>query len=84
MGKVSSNGRRLTERKALLFDGLLVLCKPNGNKRMSVSVGTVTGSNHPTHQADSKLKERFFIRKVDIIDREDTDGKISEHKTFTF
>lgn len=71
LGKVASNGRRVTDRKALLFDGLLVLCKPSGGKRVSVTVAAV----HPAHQGELRLKERFFIRKVDIIDREDTEGK---------
>lgn len=77
LGKVASNGRRLTERKALLFDGLLVLCKPNSSKRVStVAAGIVAvGGGHTTHQGELRLKERFFIRKVDIIDREDTEGK---------
>ncbi|XP_018300982.1 protein son of sevenless isoform X2 [Mycetomoellerius zeteki] len=73
--KVASNGRRLTERKALLFDGLLVLCKPTGSKRVSVTVaaGIVAVGGHSTHQGELRLKERLFIRKVDIIDREDTE-----------
>lgn len=73
--KVASNGRRLTERKALLFDGLLVLCKPTGSKRVSVTVaaGIVAVAGHSTHQGELRLKERLFIRKVDIIDREDTE-----------
>lgn len=74
LGKVS-NGRRLTERRALLFDGLLVLCKPSGGKRVSVTVAAVGVVGHPAHQGELRLKERFFIRKVDIIDREDTEGK---------
>ncbi|XP_014598589.1 PREDICTED: protein son of sevenless isoform X4 [Polistes canadensis] len=73
LGKVGSNGRRLTERKALLFDGLLVLCKPSGGKRVSVTVAVGVGVVHPTHPGELRLKERFFIRKVDIIDREDTE-----------
>lgn len=72
LGKVNRNGRILTDRRALLFDGLLVLCKPSGGKRVSVSVAAVSNSVH--HQCELRLKERFFIRKVDIIDREDTDG----------
>lgn len=78
--KVASNGRRLTERKALLFDGLLVLCKPTGSKRVSVTVAAgivaVGVGGHSTHQGELRLKERLFIRKVDIIDREDTEGKL--------
>lgn len=79
MKKVASNGRRLTERKALLFDGLLILCKPTGSKRVSVTVAAgivaVGVGGHSTHQGELRLKERLFIRKVDIIDREDTEGK---------
>ncbi|KAM0730412.1 Protein son of sevenless [Formica fusca] len=77
LGKVASNGRKLTERKALLFDGLLVLCKPSSSKRVSVTVAAgivaVGVGGHPAHQDELRLKERFFIRKVDIIDREDTE-----------
>lgn len=72
---MASNGRRLTERKALLFDGLLVLCKPTGSKRVSVTVVAVGVGGHSTHQGELRLKERLFIRKVDIIDREDTEGE---------
>lgn len=83
---MASNGRRLTERKALLFDGLLVLCKPSSSKRVSVTVAAgivaVGVGGHPTHQGELRMKERFFIRKVDIIDREDTEGK-KIHLNFT-
>lgn len=58
MGKVGP-GRRVSERRAFLFDGLLLLCKPCPAKQ------------------DLKLKERLYIRKLDIIDRPDTEGKNS-------
>ncbi|UYV82945.1 SOS1 [Cordylochernes scorpioides] len=61
LGKVGSGNRRHSERIAYLFDGLLLLCKPN--KRSSV-VGP---------SAEYRLKEKFFLRKIDIIDREDTE-----------
>lgn len=57
------SGKRITERKVYLFDGLLVLCK--ANRRPAVSVST---TNY-----DFRLKERFFMRRVEIIDRSDVD-----------
>ena len=53
----------MTERYVFLFDGLIILTKQN-TKRSSVT-GPV---------GDYKLKEKFQMRKVDIIDKEDTDG----------
>lgn len=61
-------GRRLTERYILLFDGLIVLTKVN-TRRASVT-GPV---------GEYKLKEKFNIRKIDIVDREDTEGRWSTH-----
>lgn len=60
-----SSGKRLTERRVFLFDGLLILCKPNSRRQSSVY------QSHP----ECKLKERFFIRKVEIIDHQDSEGK---------
>lgn len=57
------SGKKNTERKAFLFDGLLVLCKANTRKQ------TVSGAAN----YDFRLKEKFFMRKVDIIDRHDSE-----------
>uniref|UniRef100_A0A1L8DMM0 Putative guanine-nucleotide releasing factor n=1 Tax=Nyssomyia neivai TaxID=330878 RepID=A0A1L8DMM0_9DIPT len=59
------SGKRITERKVYLFDGLFVLCKAN-TRRQTVSVGA-------TQSYDFRMKERFFMRKVEVIDRQDTD-----------
>ncbi|XP_072383056.1 protein son of sevenless [Diabrotica undecimpunctata] len=58
------NNKRLTDRRVFLFDGLMILCKPNSRRQSSV--------HHPSHP-ECKLKERFFIRKVEIIDHQDTE-----------
>lgn len=54
IGKVGA-GKRLTERYAFLFDGLLLLCKPCGHGRRS-SAASPSG--------EYRLKEKFSIRKV--------------------
>ena len=58
------SGKRITERKVYLFDGLIVLCKSIA-KKQTVSTGA---SNY-----DFRLKEKFFMRRVEIIDRTDTE-----------
>ncbi|XP_065168623.1 protein son of sevenless isoform X2 [Atheta coriaria] len=60
--KVSS-GKRLTKRRVFLFDGLMILCKHNSRRVSSAH------ANHP----EWRLKERFFLRKLEIIDHADTD-----------
>ncbi|XP_037957376.1 protein son of sevenless [Teleopsis dalmanni] len=63
LGKLGS-GKRIAERKVYLFDGLMVLCKPN-TKRQAPSTGAQT--------YDYRLKEKFFMRRVEINDRADTE-----------
>lgn len=60
-----SSGKRITTRKVFLFDGLLVLCKANTNRPRGV-VGA--GANF-----EFRLKEKFHMRRVEIVDRSDTD-----------
>lgn len=55
-------GKRQTERKVYLFDGLMVLCKANRKPAVSTNSGF-----------DFKMKEKFFMKRADIIDRADTD-----------
>ena len=56
---LQSRSSKVTERHAFLFDGLLVLCKAS-NKR---STGNSRDSN-----AEWRLKERFLIRNLEIVD----------------
>ncbi|CAG0881346.1 unnamed protein product [Darwinula stevensoni] len=64
LGKVVP-GKRATERYVFLFDGLVVLCKSNARR------GSVSVTGGPAHEL--RIKEKFFIRKVEIRDREDCD-----------
>lgn len=56
-------GRRSMERHVFLFDSLIILCKQN------VKRSSVTGP-----VAEFKLKEKYFLRKLEITDREDQEG----------
>ena len=58
--------KKWTERHVFLFDGLIILCKPN------VTNSKRTSGTAPF--AEFKFKEKYFIRKMDVVDREDTDG----------
>ena len=61
-----NSGKRPSERHGHLFDGCLFLCKPN-YRRTSV----VTGG--PQHEY--RLKESLYVTKVEVRDKEDTEGK---------
>lgn len=58
----------MAERRATLFDGMLVLCK---RKRSSSTSGQAGANGAPV---EYKLKDLILIRKVEIKDRDDTDG----------
>jgi son of sevenless len=53
--------RRLVDRYVILCDGIIIVCKQNGKR------GSVTSS-----QGEYRLREKHLIRKVDVLDREDT------------
>ncbi|XP_053957630.1 protein son of sevenless [Anastrepha ludens] len=63
LGKMGS-GKRIAERKVYLFDGLMILCKAN-TKRQATSNGAPS--------FEYRVKEKFFMRRVEINDRADTD-----------
>eukprot|EP00794_Sanderia_malayensis_P019911 gene19911-21857_t len=61
--KVSSSGKKgLTDRYVFLFDSLLLLTKQNARH-------SITG----LISAEYRFKEKFFLRKVEIKDLEDTE-----------
>ena len=57
--------KKWSERHVFLFDGLIILCKQNANSKRTSGAGPF---------AEYKLKEKHLIRKVDVVDREDTEG----------
>lgn len=58
-------GRKWSERNVFLLDGLIILCKQNTTNSKRTS-GTGPFQEY-------KLKEKHLIRKVDIVDRDDTE-----------
>lgn len=66
---MKSGNKRIAERRATLFDGVLVLSK---RKRSVQTSGPAGASGAPV---EYKLKDQIHTRKVEIKDREDTEGK---------
>ena len=58
------NRKRLAERYVYLCDGMILICKMSKKG----GVGLVSGGG-----SDLKLREKHLIRRVDVLDREDTD-----------
>ncbi|XP_072948461.1 protein son of sevenless [Epargyreus clarus] len=63
-------GRRIAERRAYLFDGLLLLCKPI-TSLVAVNAASLTAGSSGVQQL--KLKEKLHIRKLELVDRPDTE-----------
>lgn len=59
------SGKRVAERKVFLFDGLMILCKANTKRQPSSSTSA------PIYEY--RLKEKYFMRRVEINDRQDSD-----------
>lgn len=60
------NRRRFAERYVYLFDGMILICKTN-RKTGSALVGGGGGG------CDLKLVSKHLIRRVDVLDRKDTE-----------
>lgn len=58
-------GKRNAERKVYLFDGLMVLCKPNTKRQTTLTTNI--------QFYEYRLKEKFLMRRVEINDRDDSD-----------
>ncbi|XP_013143597.1 PREDICTED: protein son of sevenless [Papilio polytes] len=63
-------GKRIAERRAYLFDGLLLLCKPS-TSLVAVNSSSITVGGSSGQQL--KLKEKLHVRKLELVDRPDTD-----------
>ncbi|XP_063372256.1 protein son of sevenless-like [Cydia amplana] len=62
-------GKRIAERRAYLFDGLLLLCKP-----ITSIVGVAgAGAGGAGGVQQLKLKEKLHVRKLELVDRPDSD-----------
>lgn len=58
--------KKLVDRYVILCDGMIIVCKQLVGKRASVS----------SYQGyEYRLREKHLIRKVDVLDREDTGGE---------
>ncbi|CAH2264288.1 jg23174, partial [Pararge aegeria aegeria] len=66
-------GKRIAERRAFLFDGLLLLCKPI-TSLVTVNSGVTAGGPQQL-----KLKEKLHIRKLEIVDRNDGEDLEKRH-----
>lgn len=62
--KVYDNKKRFADRYVFLCDGMIIVCKQIANKRGSVSSSANSG--------EYRLREKHLIRKVDVLDREDS------------
>lgn len=63
---IDNKSKKLSDRYVILCDGMIIVCKQQGGKRSSVS----------SYQGyEYRLREKHLIRKVDVLDREDSSGE---------
>jgi len=70
----NNSGKKASERYGYLFDGFMFLCKPNYRRTSVVSAGS---------QHEYRLKESFYLTKVEVRDKEDTEGKLMQAIIYT-
>ena len=63
----------MKERYVYLCDGLLIVCTLSNTRRPSAS--TMSGSGSSVVQGELKYRDKYFIRLINIMDREDEEGK---------
>ena len=64
MRVLMDNRKRLADRYVYLCDGMIIICKMSKKG----GVGLVSGGGQ-----DLKLRDKHLIRRVDVVDREDTE-----------
>ena len=64
-----TTSRRSAERYVFLLDNLIIFTKPNNTRRSSVS----------TQSGEYRLKEKFQVRRLDVVDRSERDDSAPPH-----
>ena len=64
--KVIDKSKKPVDRYVFLCDGMIIVCKQLAGKRSSVS-------SYQGHEY--RLREKYPIRKVDVLDRDDSLGE---------
>ena len=67
----TSENQNESERYGFLFDSLLVLCKAVEKPSRKMSV--VSGNSERANAPEFRLKKKYFIRRLEVTDCEDSD-----------
>lgn len=68
---IQDKNKKDRERYAFLFDTMLILCKPTGQRK-----------NVPSSQ-DYRFKEKLLIKHLDVADIEDSEGMWRELSVYS-